>query len=299
MKGKTTKMKLKMSGGSPFTLMDIKKSDIPNRAGIWAAIKRIVGIQIKSELELSIMPILGSKRVDAAIQDRLLTRLPPNVILPANSTVAVGLARVLILDNQINQYQGHLQNILPQTGSLLGGDAVLSSLPKLLSDPAACRVFYLLWASEGPKEVGIRAGETTLSKAENVNNKALTALREIILRLWRACSSPEARPSRLFEEESVDSMYRREVIIRELAGVRKEVSATLRRSTLKPSESINMTPGQTIGSTQRLEQTDSFNNSTTLGLSAQPQRDLDTIEQSRGHTPFNTRELLIGDGIFL
>lgn len=297
MKGASTKLKLKMSGGSPFTLMDIKKADIPNRAGLWAAIKRTVGIQIKSELEISITPVMGSKRPDAAVHDRLLQRLPPNIILPSNSTTAIGLCRVIILDNQINQYQGHLQNILPQSGgSLLGGDAVLSSLPKLLSDPASCRVFYLLWSLEGPKDVGIRAGEATQSKVENINSKSIAVLRDIILRLWRACSSPDARPSRLDNEESVDSVYRRELLIRELVGIQKPISATLVRSGLKPSESIN---GSITGSTQRLGQSADLSKTATLGVTAQAPRDAATIEQGRGHTPFNTRELLIGDGILL
>ena len=278
MKGSTTKLKLKMTGGSPFTLIDIKKSDIPNRAGIWAAVKRAVGVQIKSELELLITPVVGSRRNAAALQDRLLTRLPANIVLPANGTTAIGLIRVLILENQISQYQGHIQNILPQSGgALLGGDAVLSSLPKLLSDPAAYRVFFQLWSLEGPKDIGLRPGETTSSNIENVNDKTKAVLRDIVLRLWRAYSSPEARPSRLDREESVDSMYRREVTLRELAGVQNPISATLRRSASKPSDILSASQ---------------------LGKSAtllNPQN----VEQSRGHTPFNTRELIIGEGICL
>ena len=306
LKAGSTKLKLKLSGGSPFTLMDIKKTDVPNRAGMWEAMKRAMGIPINSELQLLISPFVKTRN-DGPTVDKLIARLPPNIILPTNGTVAVGLCRALLIENQIDRYQGTARTILPQSGGpLLRADPVISSLPRILSDPAACRVFFLLWSIEGIKEIGTKPNEVPGCKIENISLRAIEAFKNVVLKVWRAFSSPECQPNRFVDEETVEMINIRELRIRELAGLPPPVSTTVNGAVI--SSANNSKDRSAKGGTLLNSALDNKNvvlSSNTkaavpvVGATTAPKLTPEDIEISRSHTPFNTRELLIGEGAIL
>ncbi len=299
--GSSTKLTLKLTGGTPFTLMDIKNSDIPNRSGMWAAMKRALGIPIASELQLLLSPLTKPRGPEGPLQEKLLTHLSPNVIVPTNGVIAVALCRTLLIANQIERYQGRARNILPQTGgALLRADPVFSALPRILSDPAACRVFFLLWSIDGTKEISTRPNESSGCSIEPINVRAVDSFNNVVLRLWRAFSAPDAQPDRLVDEETVDSVYRRELRIRELAGI---PLPTPFQGTLKPSTSSSQLSetqkGSTLIGALKDDGKPPVSTQNTAGRIAAPVAAPVDVELTRSHTPFSTRELLVGDGALL
>ena len=143
--------------------------------------------------------------------------LPPNIVVPVSSVTMVCMYRKLLIKAlQLAQIQS--DRILPQTGILHHADALLSSFPRILADEAACRVLLLLWKADFPKDLhGKTYKEMTVGDTSNV--RALQTFRSIVLRLWRAYSSPNSLPDRFSAFESIDEIVRREIHIKTLVGI--------------------------------------------------------------------------------
>jgi hypothetical protein len=219
------------------------------------------------------------------------------------------------MENQLELYQSRPQTIRPQSGgALLGADAVFSSLPRILSDAAASRVLFFIWSKEGPKDLSIRPGEPSGCKIEALNRKAVESFKSIVLRVWYAFNSPYALPDRFAGDETPEAVYQRELVIRSLAGIPILASAELAKAaSLTASESsatltqtaVQATLASSVGGT--LSRPPSNSTLPAAPVSKDPtmrQEELKRIEaaidfESRGHTPFNTRELIYGGSTFL
>lgn len=277
----STKVVLDMSGGTPFSVVGIQKSDVPPRKGLFEAIKRIVGIKIQSKLEF-LITIPPFRNCD------LLLPIPPNVILPMTGISLIGVYRHYHAQSyRQQQIQAQFDHILPQTGTLPTGDPIFSSFPKILNDPAACRVLLLLWSKEIPQNI-LNLNLSSKSSADllsvtiqyHIPENILEAFRRIILKLWRAMSCPNTTCPRTVLSESVKSIYRRELTIRALVGLPANSQVLTSTAHLKASSSTsaNGKSGDVVG-----------------GGAVLPSLHVDELSREHvAHTPFNVRELLWG-----
>lgn len=127
--------------------------------------------------------------------------------------------------------------MIPQSGENLPlADAIFSSFPRILADPASSRVLLTLWASEAPEVMlpsksfsmlgksvdfssNTAAAINKITLADISNSHTLNIFREVVLRLWRACSSPDSQTDRLQPFESVETLFIRENKIRQKVGL--------------------------------------------------------------------------------
>jgi hypothetical protein len=292
---KSTKVVLDMSGGTPFSVVGIQRSDVPPRKGILEALKRIVGLKIPSKLEflITIPPFQNSD---------LLQPIPPNVILPMTGISLIGVYRHYHVQSyRQQQIQAQYDHILPQTGTLPTGDPIFSSFPKILNDPAACRVLLLLWCKEIPQSTSLLQMKLSItSSADLLSSTAgltlqyqipeniLEIFRKIILKLWRAMSCPNTSCPRTVLVESVKSIYRRELTLRSLVGLPTHSEVLASTAHLRESKT---TTSKTGGDKKPGE------GSLAAVLSTMSVDDLS--REHVAHTPFNVRELLWGqeDGL--
>lgn len=228
------KLRLNMFGGTPFSMVKINDSDVKLRAGAWQSIKRAFGFGVKSILEILITPTVPiikplPKAMSAAtsapgaptnqVPDVLMTKtLPPNIVLPTSSVTIVGIYRKVLynalMSNIINNEHNSMtvERILPQSSAntIYYADAVLSSFPKIVSDPAACRVLLLLWKKEFPdKEISGKSFKDW-TNVETTNIRALQVFRSVVLQIWHAYSSPSAQLDKLNPIESLQAVTERE-----------------------------------------------------------------------------------------
>ena len=105
-----------------------------------------------------------------------------------------------------------------QSGPLPLADAILSSLPRILADPAASKVLMLLWSKRAPDSIrGKRATAITIDNA--TDPAVLGVFRDVTLKLYRAFGYLDAQPSRLKPVESAAALEKRIERIREYVGI--------------------------------------------------------------------------------
>lgn len=323
----TTKITLDMCGGTPFSVVGIQKGDVPRRAGLLEMVKRIVGIKIHSKLELLISTVPRTDRT-------LLLPLPRNIILPEMSVSIVGVYRHFLANTlREYDLNCQIDRILPQTGELPTGDPLFSSFPRILNDPAASRVLLLLWRMEAPKNISVilnappavlyastaaarGPGNAVPARPPNgteppvpvphigtafatpsrytIPARTLEVFRSVVLRLWRAMASPDTRPPRVTTSEPVKSIYRRELKLRALLGIKKTPSVlatTAHINALKENEKNNK-----LQASQDLR---ASRGSNLGGVSATALAEQDMSVMHIASTPFNVRELLWGGETYL
>lgn len=248
------KIILNMSGGSAFSQINIQREDVPQRQGAIHTFLRTVGFKISSKLELLLTSIVPQKADPVAYN--LLNILPHHILLPTKATTVAGIYRYVFIRHLLDvQEYGVPNRLLPQSATAAhAGDPVFSSFPRILSDAAASRVLMLLWSRESPKTISTRDGK--------VSEDAIKVFRDVVLRVWRAFSTPSTQPSRIAATESVHAVYRREMKIRELLGIPL------------PANSATVADPKT---------------------EAEKDKVITTLETSRDHTPFNVRELMWGN----
>jgi len=249
------KIVLNMSGGSAFSQINIQKEDVPERQGAIHTLLRTVGFKISSKLELLLTSVTPQKADPVAYN--LLNILPHYILLPTKATTVAGIYRYVFIRHLLDvQEYGVPNRLLPQSATAAhAGDPVFSSFPRILSDPAASRVLMLLWSRESPKTISTRDGK--------VSEDAIKVFRDVVLRVWRAFSTPSTQPSRIAATESVHAVYRREMKIRELLEI-----------PLPANSAATVADPKTEGDKEKV---------------------ITTLEMSRDHTPFNVRELMWGN----
>lgn len=161
-------------------------------------------------------------------------------------------------------------------------------------------VFFLLWSIDGAKEISTKPNESSGCSIESINVRAVDSFNNIVLRLWRAFSAPDAQPDRLVDEETVDSVYRRELRIRELAGIPlpTSVQGTFKSST-SASQLSDAQKGGTLISALKDDGKSQVPIQNVPAKFVAPVSAPVDVELTRSHTPFSTRELLVGDGALL
>ncbi len=167
-----TKQVIPMHGGTPFYATMIRKEDIQLRSGVWNAFKRVIGYHVKSQLSVYLAPVLIPSRTGSGapvLTEKVVDYLPENIILPSKIVSSVGIYRCLMSSMQTQYLSLDSSRVLPQSGTYLPfGDVLLSSFPKLLTDPCAAKVLMLLWAREAPANIG------TLSDVRNISVQEAT-----------------------------------------------------------------------------------------------------------------------------
>ena len=218
------KQVIPMHGGTPFYATMIRKEDIQVRSGVWNMFKRAIGYDVKSQLSVLIAPVTISTRSGtpgvAMISEKVVDYLPENIILPSKIVSSVGIFRCLMTSMQQQYLSLDSSRVLPQSGCFLPfGDVLLSSFPKLLSDTCAAKVMMLLWAREAPQNIGTLTDVRNISVSEATNPSVLKVFREVVLRVWRAYSSPEADKPKHIAVESYDDIIRRQDKLKEMIGM--------------------------------------------------------------------------------
>jgi hypothetical protein len=227
---KERKFRVEMRGGTPFQLVKIKHDEVEERKGAWQTLKRAFGFKVKSILEFLITPSIptpsksttkqlppSNTKLQAVERLPLTQILPLNIVLPTSTVTVVGIYRKLLLQ-AINQEGEKVDRLLPQSGILHHADALLSSFPRILADPAASKVLMMLWSKQFPHELNGRTfRDMTISDASNI--RALQVFRSAVLQLWHAFSSPSAIPNKLIPFETYEDILLREDRIREIIGL--------------------------------------------------------------------------------
>jgi len=217
------KQVIPMHGGTPFYATMIRKEDIQLRSGVWNAFKRVIGYHVKSQLSVYLAPVLIPSRAGSGapvLSEKVVDYLPENIILPSKIVSSVGIYRCLMSSMQTQYLSLDSSRVLPQSGTYLPfGDVLLSSFPKLLTDPCAAKVLMLLWAREAPANIGTLSDVRNISVQEATNPSVLKLFREVVLRVWRAYNSPEAMKSKHIEIESYDESMKREDKLKEMIGM--------------------------------------------------------------------------------
>jgi hypothetical protein len=244
LRGQKKKIPINMCGGTPFALVNIKDEDVKKRPGVWHSLKRAFGFKVKSILEILITPAgpsakwiseniakstakgapsvqqqqqLQRSHIYENNQILLTTILPPNIVIPASAVTIVGIFRKLLRDS-FRLLDEQTERILPQTGVLHHADPLLSTFPRVLSDPAGSRVLLLLWKHEFPTELnGKNYKNMTLADTSNV--RALQVFRNVILHLYHAFSCPTLLPDKLKPFETEVQIQEREKKIKEYIGM--------------------------------------------------------------------------------
>jgi Ca2+-binding EF-hand superfamily protein len=277
LRGLSQKLEFKMSGGTPFSAVNIKQADLAPRAGMWNALKRTLGYGITSVLTFVINP----RNFNKAPVTSLFQTLPPNIVIPSSSVSMVAIYRKLLKEAHMHQ--------LSLSGGLKhhAADPIFSSFPRILNDPAASRVMLYLWSKEGPTDMIRAAGMKCLAEGE-VTAQALQIFRHIVLRVYRAFNSPDAQRSRLVMEETLEGINTREAVIRDLVGLTSTGASVtnlggvststfaVNTSTLSKSKSGVSLLSKSGDLTTLLNSTDRIHSSL----------------QEHTHTPFNARELM-------
>ena len=273
------KLAFEMRGGTPFAQVGIDKEAVVKRDGMQNAMRRAVGIRQRSIIEVLIKPV--SRPPDAANKPKPVGAagvmatavLPPNIVLPSNSVSCVGIFRGISDQASLNVNSDRL---LPQSGSLPYADVILIAFPRILADPAASKVLFALWAKEAPA-----LPIDSLSLADVQQAPVVHAFRSVVLRVYRAFSSPDAQPDRLNPYETAEDCYHRMAIIRSLIGM--------------PSEPSNATTQGIATSSLLPFKTSSTSNASAAAAAsaavAASAEQVPLIEHL--YTPFNARELVV------
>lgn len=213
--GKGTKLQLDMNGGAPFSLVGIQRVDVPERKGFIEAVKRVVGIKIQSKLELLIVPTVApAVKKNQPPQISATAILPRDIILPTKTVDIITTYRQIIASET---HQPPRQN---RAVSLPTGNAVFSSFPRMLNDPAAQRVLLLLWSIKSSSlKVKAAATMSAAIDSRSINPERLEVFNDVVLRVWHAMSCYNEKRSRLEFDESLDSIYARELHLRNLVGI--------------------------------------------------------------------------------
>lgn len=250
LRGNIRKFKVDMCGGTPFGIVNIDEKEVPNRKGAWEALKRLVGYKIKSVLEIQINPLPADQKSIRASLSRsksmplrasssaagkapetaattaitndpnkvtLIQLLPRNIVIPSSSVTIVGIYRKVLLNMLITQ-QDYTDRVLPQSGILHHADAILSSFPRIMADPASRPVLLSLWSKQFPQELH---GKTyDMMTADDISQiRPMQVFRNVVLAMWHACSSPTAMPNRLNPFETGEEILARELRIRDIVGL--------------------------------------------------------------------------------
>ena len=231
-----SRLKLAMSGGTAFTNVKITDADIQRREGTLQTLKRAFGFKVIPKIEILVKPALHmipaitngallSPATTAAIEAnrcRLYHVLPPNIILPTKGFVVVAIYR-LMLQKALRLTIDAPDRVLPQSACCIPNvDPILSSLPKLLADAAACRVLLYLWSKEAPTTVTAKPiAEITVEDV--AATRVSDVYRDVVLRMYRGFNHLDAQPDRLNPFETIETVYKREAAIRNYVGVHSDI----------------------------------------------------------------------------
>jgi Ca2+-binding EF-hand superfamily protein len=203
-------LQLKMVGGTPFSSVEIKREDVKLRDGTWQRIKRLLGFQVKSVLEMKIAPLAqilpGSKSTQGVqslkginataslsltgtdSNSTVLDNIPSNTILPSGAVVMMAIYRMMML-KALRLFDAHPDRLLPQTGALHQPDFVVGCFPKLLADKAASRVLMMHWLKEFPSVQLSTIGAKAMG---SLDDRCIETFRTVVMRLWHAFNSIDA-----------------------------------------------------------------------------------------------------------
>lgn len=307
---RSKKLTFSMRGGTAFGQVSIEKEAVVQRGGIMNTMRRAVGIEQKSIIEVLVKPSslvtpAPSRLMNTTLKnalppnpDIMMTMiLPQNIVLPSNSVSCVGTYRTVL--ERANSNSSGAERLLPQTGALPYADVILSSFPKILADPAASRVLFALWSKEAPAAT-LRPTDT-LTLSDILSTRAQQSFKEIVLRVYRAFSNPDAQPDKLSPVETLETIFDREKVIRGLLGLPEPgqtfsstTSSTASTGKSNPSSQGIAAPStvgrivSAVGATATLASSIRQFEDPAAASAAEPAPLVDHL-----YTPFNARELVV------
>jgi hypothetical protein len=246
-----------MSGGTPFMNVNIRGVDIVNRSGAWQALKRNMGYQVKPKLSVLVTPPTAfnvanppagatgpagrptsmsfrspgrpplmsfspvpPNAIDKPAKDddtKLISLLPPQLVLPTNGITLVGIYRELLKENMRLKLDP-CDRVLPQTNVTMQQDVILGSFPKILADPATASVLMKLWATVVPDTLTTKK-LASITVADVSTKRVKDAFHDVVLKLYRTLHCVDAQPDKLNPFETAETLYKREELIRRLCGL--------------------------------------------------------------------------------
>jgi hypothetical protein len=231
--GRPQVVRLALRGGSPFAAVKIGPDEVRPRAGLLQAMRRAVGLQIKSTLEILITPLaagLGSSSTVADINQpsvgllspsrptpspSIAHTLPLHCVLPNRSASVVAMFRLQLI-RALKLSHDTPERVLPQSNANAPiTDVVLSCIPRFLSDTASAAALLHLWTLEAPKEItGKPITQVTVADAQEPH--VLETFKSLVARLYRAyyCVGSQSDPFLAGEESAAQVALREEQIIR-------------------------------------------------------------------------------------
>jgi hypothetical protein len=162
-------------------------------------------------------PAPGREKPIKEDDTKLITLLPPQLLLPTHGVTLVGIYRAMLKDS-LRIKLDEPDRVLPQSGVTVHQDVILGSFPKILADPATCSVLLKLWSKEAPdtltnKKLGL------ITVTDISSRRVLDTFHDVVLKLYRTLHCLEAQPDKFNPFETLESLYRREELIRKLCGL--------------------------------------------------------------------------------
>lgn len=320
-------IKFKMSGGTPFSLVQIKKEEVQQRNSIKSVLKNAMGYeQLDTILTFQVNPvklIMPSNTKEQIESESNATEkkentylfltevLPPNIVLPCSAVTLIAIYRSELM-RTMNAHEDYAERVLPQSSDRLhSADVLFSSFPKILSDRAAARVLYMLWKLEAPEDERHRkfASDGTQDYSRmtisSVTDKRIKeSYRKIVLSMWMAYNCPQCQPNPLKLIETAEDTYHREQVIRTLVGVpqiKAEHAGITRNFSSIPTPKTNSDTNENVRKNSVNNVDENLRNSLVKSISklnansivkSLPEKKATVDPHLYLHTPFNARELL-------
>ena len=223
--GKPVNLKLEMFGGSPFGILPLDK--IKKRPGVFSAVRRLLGFKVKPTISLSLRPLPSAEAVKVDTKDSensilpraLFALLPANVVLPRSAVLMAGVYRQLLRKELAERVTAYEDVALPQTGPTKSQNVLLSAFPDIIGDDAVIRVLMYLWALDAPPSL-FKKNLHQITSNDLMQDKIISSFRGVVLRIWRAYNSPDARPNPLLPIESAQVVSAREENVLNMVGLK-------------------------------------------------------------------------------
>eukprot|EP00605_Chrysophyceae_sp_TOSAG23-4_P002649 GSChrysophyteH1.ASY1.ANO1.2925.1 assembled CDS len=225
------KLKLDMYGGSPFAV--VKMDKIKRRPGAFSNLARMLGFKVKPEITITLRPLPSAvlpplekhknhgstPSPEQAALRSLFSLLPNNIVLPRKSIIMAGMFRQLLAKEAVDRSAHRGDEALPQTGACKSQNILLSAFPPMIDDEAVRRVLMYLWSLEAPPSL-FKKNLHQITSSDLMSRQILSVFRQVVLRVWRAFSSPDARPNPLQPVESAKAVARRENNVLNMVGLK-------------------------------------------------------------------------------
>lgn len=302
-------LSISMVGGTPFSVQSVDCGEVVPRTSTWQAMRRAVGVQVKSSMVIVLSPPVkstapkdpaGSNMSFFATSNtvsafaKLTDFLPKNICVPTSAVMMVGIYRRLLrnsmskmmyIDPASSKAKSSAVTAVASKDAHLssgsaGGVKKSTGLSTAAIDPILIH-FPKLMEDPAASKVLFYLWEKQMPPAvrgkknadhamtEVADNLAVKNFSDIVLRVWRAFGSPIAQKCRLKPVESLEDIRNRENYIRLVVGVE---AVAMSKVNANPSAGEGAALSSTVAVAERNKQL--------------------VESQDMVYAPFSTKELL-------